>query len=312
MRKVPGLSTVFAAVAVLFTVNAASATPPTGQFSATDHGRVQQATSATVTIPAADNVSSNYAIAPGGDTGWRTGPGDSVIAVFKGAVAIEQAKGCSSQELAAGKAVVVPAGKFRLHNASSEPAEISGVFFNLPIGGPSPLVEGQADPAPACAGFAAAAAGPTGISATDSARGSTGTGTYSIHGHGVGGANTAGTVVHSLEAGKDLFVVTYTFEPGTSTGWLVHTDEMAILTRGTVAIWEGKDGKCEKSEEYHAGQAWAHKPHKHMATVEGNETAVLRIIGFNMRHADPLPVAGSSGDHVDFTQAPPADCPRLR
>jgi quercetin dioxygenase-like cupin family protein len=313
MRRLPGLSTIFAAVAVLATVNAASATPPTGQFSATDHGRAQQSANATLTIPAADNVSSNYTIAPGGDTGWRSSTGDSVIAVFKGVLAVEQAQGCSKQDLAAGRSMVVPATqKFRLHNAANEPAEISGVFFNLRVGGPSPLVEGRTEEAPACAGFTAAAAAPTGVSAADSARGTTGTGTYAIHGHGVGGADTAGTVVHSLEAGKDLFVVTYTFEPGTSTGWLVHTDEMAILTKGTVAIWEGRDGKCEKSEEYHAGQAWAHKPHRHMATVEGDEPVVLRIIGFNMKHGEPLPVAGSSGDHVDFSQAPPADCPRLR
>jgi quercetin dioxygenase-like cupin family protein len=317
MRKRPGLFVVLTASAVLIGVavgglSPASATPPTGQFSATDHGRVQQATSATVTIPPADNVSSNYVIAPGGDTGWRTSPGDSVIAVFKGALALEQAQGCSSQELAAGKAVVIPAGKFRLHNAGNQPAEISGVFFNLRVGGPSPLVEGQVDPAPACAGFSAAAVGPTGISAADSARGTTGTGIYTIHGHGVGGADAAGTVVHSLEAGKDLFVVTYTFEPGASTGWLVHTDEMAILTKGTIAIWEGHDGKCEKAEEYHAGQAWAHKPHKHMGVNESNETAVVRIIGFNMKHGQPMPVVGSNMDHIDFSQAPPADCPRLR
>lgn len=310
MHKLLRLSTIVAAVGVLAGVNAASATPPTGQFSATDHGRAQQAADATVTIPAADNVSSNYTIAPGGDTGWRTSTGDSVIAVFKGALAVEQAQDCAGQDVAAGKAVVIPAGKFRLHNTGKQPAGFSGVFFNLPVGGPNPLVEGQAEPAPACAGFSAAAAGPSGVSAADSARGTTGT--YDVQGQGVGGADTSATVVHSLEAGKDLFVVTYTFEPGAATGWLVHTDELAILTEGKIAIWEGRDGKCVKAEEYTAGQAWAHKPHRHLGTVEGNETAVLRIVGFNMKHGEPLPVVGSSMDHVDFSQAPPADCPRLR
>ena len=170
MRKLPGLFTVFAAVAVLATVNAASATPPTGQFSATDHGRAQQAANATLTIPPAEHVSSNYTIAPGGDTGWRTGTGDSVIAVFKGTLAVEQAQDCAGQDVAAGKAVVVPAGKFRLHNAGNQPAEFSGVFFNLPVGGPNPLVEGQAEPAPACAGFSATAAAPDRNGAQDRAR----------------------------------------------------------------------------------------------------------------------------------------------
>jgi quercetin dioxygenase-like cupin family protein len=313
MRKLPGLFTVFAAVAVLTTVNAASASPPTGVFSATDHGRAQQAANAAVTIPPADNVSSNYTITPGGGTGWRTGTGDSVIAVLKGTVAVEQAQGCVGQEVAAGKAVVIPAGKFRLHNAGSQPVEFSGVFFNLPVGGPNPLAEGPAEPAPPCAAFSAAGAASGGVSAAHLARGATGA--YDIHGQstrGVGGADTSSTVVHSLEAGKDMFVATYTFQPGASTGWVVHTDELAILTKGKVALWEGRDGRCQKVEEYTAGQAWAHKPHRHLGTVEGNEPAVVRIIGFNMKHGDPLPVVGSGADHVDFTQAPPADCPRLR
>ena len=42
MRKLPGLFTVFAGVAVLATVNVASATPPSGQFSSTEYGRAQQ------------------------------------------------------------------------------------------------------------------------------------------------------------------------------------------------------------------------------------------------------------------------------
>jgi quercetin dioxygenase-like cupin family protein len=312
MRKLLGLFTAISAVALLSSVNAALATPPTGQFSATDHGRAQQAATATVTIPPADHVSANYTIAPGGDTGWRTGTGDSVIAVFKGALAVEQAQGCAGQDVPAGKAVVIPAGKFRLHNTGNQPAEFSGVFFNLPTGGPNPLVDGTPESAPACAGFSATAVAPGGISAADVAPRATGTNDGQEQSAGVGGADASATVVHTLEAGKDLFVVTYVFEPGAATGWLVHTDEMAIITQGKISIWEGRDGKCYKAEEYSAGQAWAHKPHRHMGVVEGNETAVLRIIGFNMKHGEPLPVVGSSLDHVDFTQAPPADCPRLR
>jgi quercetin dioxygenase-like cupin family protein len=311
MRKLPALVIPFLAVVLAGGVNVALATPPTGQFTATDHGRSQQSAAATITIPAADNASSNFTIAPGGDTGWRTSPGDSVIAVFEGVVAVEQAQDCAGQDVAAGKAVVIPAGKFRLRNTGSQPAELSGVFFNLPVGSPDPLVGGTAEAAPACGAFSATSV-PGGVSATDVARGVTGT--YGVQGQstGAGGTDPSATVVHTLEAGKDLFVVTYTFEPGAATGWLVHTDEMAILTQGKIAIWEGRDGGCKKVEEYTAGQAWAHKPHRHMGTIEGNETAVLRIIGFNLKHGEPLPVLGSSMDHIDFSQAPPAECPRLR
>jgi hypothetical protein len=288
----------------------ASATPPSGQFSYTEHGRAQQAANATLSIPAADNVSSSYTIAPGGDTGWRTSTGDAVLAVTKGALAVDQAQGCAGQDVAAGKAAVVPAGKFRLRNPGSSPAEFNAVFFNLPAGGPSPLVDGAAEPAPGCAGFSAAAVAPNGVSVADAARGATNPYLHGVHpGHG---ADEHGTVVHSLDAGKDMVVLTYVLEPGFSTGWLVHTDEMAIITKGTLAIWEARDGSCKKVEEYSAGQAWAHKPHRHMATNDGNETAVVRIIGFNLKHGDPMPVFGSNLDHLDFSQAPPSDCPRLR
>jgi quercetin dioxygenase-like cupin family protein len=309
MRKLPGLSTVLAAVAVLATVNAASATPPTGQFSYTEHGRAEQSANSTLTIPAADNVSSSYSIAPGGTTGWRTSPGDAVVAVTKGALALDRAQGCAGEDVAAGKAVVISPGQFRLRNAGDQPAEFNGVFFNLPAGGPSPLVDGAAEPAPDCPGISAAAVTPQGVSGSDVARGVTDPYLHHANGHGV---DSHGTVVHQLQAGMDMAVFTYVLEPGFSTGWLIHTDEMAIITKGTLGIVEARDGGCKKVEEYSAGQAWAHKPHKHMGVNEGNETAVVRIIGFNMKHGEPMPVVGSNTDHIDFTQAPPADCPRLR
>ncbi|HEV3365633.1 MAG TPA: hypothetical protein VG795_16125 [Acidimicrobiia bacterium] len=305
MRKLPGLVVAFIAVGLLAGVNVALATPPSGGFSYTEHGRAQQSTSATVTIPAADNLESSYTIAPGGDTGWRTATGDAVIAVFNGAVTVDQAQDCASQEVAGGGAVVVPAGQFRLRNTRNEPAQVSGVFFNLPVGGPDPLMGNEAEPAPECGGFSAAAVVPNGISAANAARGVISAGKYH-------GADSYGTVSHSLEAGKDMFVGNYTLEPGFSTGWIVHTDELVILTSGTLAIYEARNGKCEKVEEYSAGDAWAHKPHRHLGVNEGNEPAVARVVGFNLRHGDPMPVFGSNPDHFDFTQLPPADCPRLR
>ena len=43
-----------------------------------------------------------YTLAPGGDTGWRTGPGSTTLAVTKGALKLTQAEGCASRDLAAG------------------------------------------------------------------------------------------------------------------------------------------------------------------------------------------------------------------
>jgi quercetin dioxygenase-like cupin family protein len=317
MRKLPGLIIPFVAVGLLAGVNAALATPPSGQFSHTEHGRVQQ-TAGTITIPIADHLSATYTIAPGGSTGWRTTTGDTVLAVFKGILTVEQAHGCAGQEVPAGEAVVVPAGKLRLGNRANQPAEFSGMLFNLPAGGADPLVAGDAEPAPACAGFSAAGL-PGGVSAAETARGNTSAHANQVHGgrqhaQSAGpGATSYGTVVHTLDASRDMVVLTYVLEPGFSTGWIVHTDEMAIQTKGTLAIYEPRDGKCQKVEEYHAGDAWAHKPHRHMGVAEGNEAAVIRIIGFNLPHGEPMPVFDSNLDHIDFTQPPPTDCPtRLR
>jgi hypothetical protein len=146
---------------------------------------------------------------------------------------------------------------------------------------------------------------PHGVSAANAARGLITAGKYHGAGH-------SGTVVHSLEAGRDMFVGSYTLQPGFSTGWVVHTDELVILTQGTLAIYESREGKCAKVEEYSAGQAWAHKPHRHLGINEGNEPAVARVVGWNLKHGDPNPLFGSNLDHFDFTQAPPSDCPRLR
>jgi quercetin dioxygenase-like cupin family protein len=110
MRKLPGLFTVVAAVTVLSSVNVAFATPPSGQYSETEYGRGQQTNSGKVFAGSGHDVdSSTYTVAPGGDTGWRTGPGSTALIVTRGSLKVEQAEGCASQDLAAGKALVLPA-----------------------------------------------------------------------------------------------------------------------------------------------------------------------------------------------------------
>ncbi|MDQ1514963.1 MAG: hypothetical protein QOE80_793 [Actinomycetota bacterium] len=311
MQKLPGLFTVFAGVVVLSTVNAASATPPSGQFSSTEYGRAQQGANAKVVAPSGRDVdSSTYTVAPGGDTGWRTGPGTTALAVTKGALKVEQAEGCASRDLAAGSALVLSPGEFRLHNAGQEPVELLANFTGLPHGGGTPLVDGPADPAPACSGFAAAAA-PNGISTAKSFRGDPSPYFRQAHaGHGGGSANDAyPTKELTVQAGKDAFMTTIEIQPGFSTGWFTHTEHVAILTKGTWAFYGDRDGKCQIVEEYHAGDAWVHDVHRHLGAVQGNEPVEITLFGFNLRHGEPMPVFGSNPDHFDFTQAPPADCP---
>ena len=49
-----------------------------------------------------------------------------------------------------------------------------------------------------------------------------------------------------------------------------------------------------------------------MAFNKGKEHVILWTMYFNLPHETPLPVIGNTITAVDFTQAPPADCPRLR
>ncbi len=310
MRKLLGLFSVCALVGVAAGVTGAGATPPSGQFSSTEYGRAQQVENAKVVASSNYDVeSSTYTVAAGGNTGWRTAPGTTALAVTKGTLKVEQAEGCTSRDIATRTSVVLPPGQFRLHNAGQEPVELLVNFTDLPNGGGSPL-DGPTGPAPSCAGFAAAAA-PAGVSPGKSFRGDVSAYFRQAHaGHG-GGETQGGypTKELAIQAGKDTFMGTFSLQPGFSTGWFTHTDHVAILTKGTWAFFEARNGKCEKVEEYHAGEAWVHSVHRHLGAVQGNEPAEITLFGFNMRHGDPMPVFDSNPDHFDFSQSPPGDCP---
>ena len=207
MRKLLGLFSICALVGVAAGVNGAGATPPSGQSSATEYGRAQQKANGKVVASAGYDVqSTTYTLAPGGDTGWRTGPGTTALAVTKGALKVQQAEGCAGQDLPAGSAIVLPPGAFRLLNSGQEPVELLANFTGLSSGGGSPL-EGPADPAPACAGFAAAAVA-NGLSAAKSFRGDPTAYYRQAHaGHGGGDAYGASSEL-AVEAGKDAFMST--------------------------------------------------------------------------------------------------------
>jgi quercetin dioxygenase-like cupin family protein len=311
MRKLLGLFWACALVGVAVGVNGAGATPPSGEFSSTEYGRAQQVADAKVVVPTGHDVlSTTYTVAPGGDTGWRTGPGTTALAVTKGVLKLEQAEGCAGRDLPAGNSLVLPPGTFRLHNAGQEPVELLANFTGLPAGGGAPLVDGPADPAPACAGFAAAGV-PNGVSSAKSFRGDVSAYFKQAHaGHGGGTAyDGSATKELSVAAGKDTFMTTVLLQPGFSTGWFAHTEHVAIITKGSWAFYEPRDGKCVKVEEYRAGDAWAHVVHRHLGVVQGNEPVEITLFGFNLRHGEPMPVLASNPDHLDFTQSPPSECP---
>ncbi|HZI37747.1 MAG TPA: hypothetical protein VFF24_05530, partial [Acidimicrobiia bacterium] len=170
MRKLLGLFSVCALVGLAAGVDGAGATPPTGQSEVTEYGRAKQIEAGTVVATSGYDVeTTTYKLEPGGDTGWRTGTGSTSLAVVKGTLNIQRAEGCTSRDVPVGSALVLPAGKFRLQNIGGDPVELLANFTNLPRGGEGAL-EGQAEPAPDCAGFAATAVA-NGVSATKSFRG---------------------------------------------------------------------------------------------------------------------------------------------
>jgi quercetin dioxygenase-like cupin family protein len=128
-------------------------------------------------------------------------------------------------------------------------------------------------------------------------------------GHGGGEYDTNATKELSVEAGKDAVMITFTLEPGFSTGWFAHTPHVAIITKGAWAFYEPRNGKCEKVEEYRAGEAWVHPVHRHLGATQGNEAAEITVFGFNLKHGEPLPVLESVPDHLDWGYAPPSECP---
>ncbi len=308
MRKLLGLISIFALVGVAAGANGAGATPPSGPPpDVKEYGRAQQVEGGKVIASSGYDVQhTTYTLAPGGDTGWRNGPGSTTLALIKGALKIEQASGCATRALTAGSAVVLPAGKFRLQNTDKEPAEILANFTNLPSGGGAPM-DGEAGSAPDCAGFAAAAVA-NGLSADKTFRGDPTAYYNQVHAGHHGSDGYASSEI-PVEVDKDAVMMTFVLQPGFSTGWFAHTPHVAIITKGSWAFFEARDGKCEKVEEYRAGDAWVHPVHRHMGAVQGNEPVEITVFGFNMNHGDPKPVLGSQPDHLDFFHAPPSECP---
>ena len=297
--------TSFAATVVVFisalSMATAFATPPTGDAKFTDYARVQAVDSASVPISGGTNLAMGlYSIAAGGETGWRSLPGHMVLAVTKGKLMLHGGEGCATKEYAAGQAATVPAGTYLVHNTGSEPLEFFGAFLEQPVGAPKPLAEGPTAPAPAgCTGVMAAAA-PSGVSINHPLAGTVSTAFYSHH------------ASLDVKSGKDMYAGTYDFGPGWSSGWISHRPALNIVEAGSLGYVEAKNGKCDESEYYTAGQAFYHPAHRHMAYTKGSEHLLLTTIYFDLPHDTPLPVIGNTITAVDFTQAPPADCMRLR
>lgn len=283
-------------------VATAFATPPTGDLQFQDLARAQLAESAAVPIHGgATLMRGSYSIAPGGETGWRNVPGTMVLAVTKGTLMLHGGEGCAAKDYPAGKAAVVPAGVYMVHNAGSEPLEFFGVFFDQSGSAPKPLVEGATEPAPAgCGGVTAAQASPTGVKLIDSAAAPFVAQYY----------NEGATL--SIKAGDDIFATHYDAAPGWSSGWFAHKQAVNVMEAGELTYVESKNGKCDESEVYHAGQAFYHPTHRHMAVNNGKEHTILTTIYFGVPHGESMPGPGNQLAAADFSQAPPADCPRLR
>jgi quercetin dioxygenase-like cupin family protein len=302
MRKTPFIAAAVVLAGAL-SMTTASATPPTGQVQFKDLARAQVMESAMVPMnPGTAFVSGAYSIAPGGQTGWRKLPGTAVLAVNKGKLTIQGGDGCATKDYSAGQAAVVSAGTVMLHNAGSDPVDIFGFFFDQVPNGPKPLAEGPTESTPSdCTGVMAAAA-PAGVTLTSPAAAILVPGRY---GHGA-------HAMVDIQAGKDVYASWLDISPGWSSGWISHLPAANIVESGTLGYVEAKDGKCDESEAYSTGQAFYHPAHRHMAVNRGKDHVILWTMYFGLPHETPAPVIGNTITAVDFTQAPPADCPQLR
>ena len=295
-------------VAVVLTsvlsMGTAFATPPTGDVKFKDMTRAQAVEKATVPIEVGkDFASGSYTVAAGGETGWRQLSGTSVLGINKGKLMLHGGEGCAAKEYGTGQAAVIPAGTYMVHNAGSEPLEFFGFFLNQTTGAPKPLADGPTAAPPAnCTGVMATAASPSGVSLADAASGNLVPGEF---GHGA-------DKTLDIEAGKDVYASWLEISPGWSSGWLSHKPAANIVVTGELSYVEARDGKCDESEVYKAGEAFYHPAHRHMAFNKGKEKVILWTMYFNLPHETPAPVIGNTITAVDFTQAPPADCPRLR
>jgi quercetin dioxygenase-like cupin family protein len=287
---------------VFSSLPSAFATPPTGDIKFTDRARVQLADSAKVPIRAGtDLVMGMYSIAADGDTGWRSLPGAMVLAVTKGTLTVQGGDGCAAREYTAGQAATVPPGTYRVHNSGTEPLDFFGAFFNQAPGGPKPLTEGPVESAPAdCPAISAAEIRPTGVSLDNPSAGTIYAGFYNLN------------ATLEIKSGLDLLAAHYEIAPGWNSGWISHLPAINIVESGTLSYAEARNGQCDTREEYSTGQAFYHPAHRHMAFNKTDKPVMLTTVYFNLPHETPLPVVGNQTTAVDFTQPPPADCPRLR
>ncbi len=310
MPKLPVCITT-AILTTLMAVTTAGATPPSGITTASDNAWGVAAEQGTVRTPAGTGmVTGAYLLAPRASAGWRTLPGTAVLIVTGGTMSVTRAEGCATQEYGAGQAAVVPAGRSLVANHGDDPLAVYAVFVNLPGGATDPLAGPGETPADGgCTGVTAA---PVDISVAGLTRGTFGVPEGHYH-HGEGPAPDA----VEQEAGKAIYVRTVQMQPGTSVGWHRHPKLLAVLTKGEqFNYYQGRDGRCERTGSYQAGDAFAHvqdahTKEGHLAANEGDEVVEAVVVVFNMpREASPVPLVGAA--FVDHTPLPPADCPRLR
>jgi len=301
MRRMPFVMSAVVLGSAL-SIATAFATPPTGDLKFEDYTRAQLVESASVPIVGGLTlVRGSYSVAPGAVTGWRKLPGTTVLAVNKGKLMLHGGEGCPAKDYAAGQAAVIPAGVYEVHNAGSEPLEFFGAFFGQPKGTTKPLVEGPTEAAPAgCPEVKAAGVPPDGVAVATSAAGLFVPNYY----------NQGSTL--EIKAGGDIFASRYDAAPGWSSGWFAHYPAVNVMEAGELTYVEAKNGKCDESEVYRAGDSFYHPRHRHIAANYGKDHMVITTIYFGLPHGESLPGPGNHLVAADFTQAPPADCVRYR
>lgn len=280
MRRVLVLGALNVAV-VLVSTSAASGGPP-GTFSYTEDGRSAAHSNPTVEVQAGKNiVVQTFLLEPGFNGLWPTHPSDTLVLIKRGTVTMYV--NCAEREVwEAGHAYYHRSGRTLVKNEAKKPAELLVIFLNVPAEHPAGVVPWDAQPPPAeCAA----------------------PGTFSATEQGRAIAFSNGTV--EVQAGRNIVVHSYIFEPGFNFMWHKHPgDSLFLMKRGKMTVYLS----CTERELWEPGYAYLHTPGHHgyeqtTAKNEGKETVEVIGVYFNVPEWQPAPLFPRE------EQPPPAECP---
>lgn len=226
-------------------------------------------------------------IAPGGQTGWHTHPGGTVILVQAGTFTFYDSTCTKTVTDETRGAFEVGGGVQLARNEGTLPLLLTVVYFDVPVGA---AVRSDAT-TPACAVGADPNALPEGAAGSGIS--------FNVPGGIVQRATFAAASTVTSAAQRDVVVQQVTIGPGGHSGWHTHPGASVVyLESGALSIY---GANCVK-QSYTAGQGFVEPGNTLLlAKNEGTAPVVLRVVFVD------VPVAGSA--RID--QPEPSTCTGL-